>query len=95
MPKGISTKLSWWTIFLNHLAYYEHAVFYASSNKLNHAAKAIDDMFHVMKDRIQDQAINVKHMSKIFMIYRSVYRSLSIHIYDYVAIMGCWKAFLS
>ena len=45
-------------------------------------------MFHVVKDRIQDQAINVKHMNMIYMFYGSIYRRLVTHIYDYVAGMG-------
>ena len=50
-------------IYKTHLLHYEHAVFYASNNKSNGVAKTIDNMFHVVKDRIQDQAIEVKCMS--------------------------------
>jgi hypothetical protein len=30
-------------------------------------AKAIDNMFYVVKERIQDQSINVKHMRMTYM----------------------------
>ena len=50
-------------IFINHQLHYEHAIFYASNNKLNGVAKTIDNMFSVVKDRIQDQAIEVERMS--------------------------------
>ena len=50
-------------------------------------------MLRVVKDRIQDQAIDVKHISMFYMIYDSIYRRLVTHIYDYVAGMGFWKPF--
>ena len=75
-------------IYKNHLLHYEHAVFYASNNKSNGVAKTIDNMFHVVKDRIQDQANDVKHIKMICMYYGSVYQRLTTHIYDYVAGMG-------
>jgi hypothetical protein len=68
-------------------------IFYVSNNKSNGVARAIDNMFYVVKDRIQDQAINVKHMSLSYMSYGSVYKGLRPSIYGYVASMGCWKAF--
>jgi hypothetical protein len=50
-------KLRWSTAFQNHLLHYKHAVFYASNNKSNGVAKTIDNRFHVVKDRIQDQIL--------------------------------------
>ena len=61
-------------IYKNHLLHYEHAVFYASNNKSNGVAKTIDNMYHVVKDRIQDQANDVKHIKMICMYYGSVYQ---------------------
>lgn len=40
----------------------EHVVFYMN-NKSSASAKHIDIKFHVAEDRIQDQRINVKHIS--------------------------------
>jgi hypothetical protein len=50
-------------------------------------------MFHVVKDRIQDEAIDVKHIHMLYMFYGSIYQRLATHIYDYIADMGCWKTF--
>ena len=38
------------------------AVVYSSNNKSSGAAKHIDIKYHVVKDRIQDQTISIKHI---------------------------------
>jgi hypothetical protein len=39
------------------------AVFYASNNKSSSATKHIDIKYHVVKDKTQDQTINLVHLS--------------------------------
>ena len=53
-----------------------NAVFYASNNKSIGVAKAIDNMFRVVKDKIQNQTYYVKHMNKFCMFYGSVTEGL-------------------
>src|SRR4051812_768634 len=86
-------RLWWKTILLYRLLQYEHAVFYGSNNKSNSVAKIIDNIFHVVKDRIQDQPIGVEHTSVCEYFYGSVYQRLTTQLNNYVASMGCWKAF--
>ena len=48
--------------------YSEPIVFYTSNNKSSDAAKHINIKFHVVKDRIQYQTINVKHIRTTHML---------------------------
>ena len=41
----------------------EPTAFFASNNKSSGAAKHIDIKYYIVKDRIQDQTINVQHIS--------------------------------
>ena len=67
----------------------EPAVFYASNNKSSGAAKHIDIKYHVVKDRIQDQTIDVQHISTKAMIADPLTKGLPPNIFrDYVAGMG-------
>jgi hypothetical protein len=62
--------------------------FYASNNKSSGVAKTIDNIIRIVKDRIQDQPINVK-LVNIFLYVLQIRLSKSYHpIYDYVASMG-------
>jgi hypothetical protein len=54
-----------------------------SNNKSNGVAKNINNIFHVVEDRIQHQAIDVKHINTF---YGSFYQRLVTHNYDYI----CW-----
>jgi hypothetical protein len=65
------------------------AVFYTSNNKSSGAAKHIDIKYHVVKDRIQDQTISVKHISIKSMLAKPLTKGLPPHIFrDHVAGMG-------
>jgi hypothetical protein len=65
------------------------AVFYTSNNKSSGAAKHIDIKYHVVKDRIQDQTISVKHISTKSMLADPLTKGLPPHIFrDHVAGMG-------
>jgi hypothetical protein len=52
------------------LLYYgnEPVMFYTSNNRSNAAAKHIITKYRVVKHRIQDQTINVKHISTVLML---------------------------
>ena len=49
------------------------AIFYASNNKSSGAAKHIDIKYHVVKDRIQDQTIDIVHLSTKIMLADPLY----------------------
>ena len=80
-------------IYKNHLLHYEHAVFYASNNKLNGVAKTIDNMFSVVKDRIQDQAIEVENMSMFECFTDPFIEGLPPILMIMLPAWGYWKAF--
>jgi hypothetical protein len=60
--------------------------FLCSNNKSNGVAKTINNIFHVVEDRIQHEAIDVKHINMFYTFYGSFYQSLVTHNYDYI----CW-----
>jgi hypothetical protein len=65
------------------------AVFYTSNNKSSGAAKHIDIKYHVVKDRIQDQTISVKHISTKSMLADPLTKGLPPHIFrDHIASIG-------
>ena len=67
----------------------EPAVFYTSNNKSSAAAKHIDIKFSVVKDRIQDQTIEVKHISTTRMLADPLTKGLPPSIFQkHVAGMG-------
>src|SRR6266542_1858657 len=67
----------------------QSAVFYASNNKSSGAAKHIDIKYHVVKDRIQDQTIDVQHISTKAMIADPLTKGLPPNIFrDHVVGIG-------
>ena len=71
--------------------YYDNqsAVFYASNNKSSGAAKLIAIKYHVVKDRIQNETIDVHHISTKAMIADPLTKGLPPNIFRYhVAGMG-------
>ena len=71
----------------------EPAVFYASNNKSSAAAKHIDIKFNVVKDRIQDQTIEVKHISTTHMLADPLTKGLPPSTFrEHVAGMGLLEA---
>ena len=71
----------------------EPAVFYASNNKSSVAAKHIDIKYHVVKDRIQDHTIDVKHISTTRMLADPLTKGLPPSIFrEHVAGMGLLEA---
>ena len=67
----------------------EPAVFYASNNKSSAVAKHIDIKYHVVKDRIQDHTIDVKHISTTRMLADPLMKGLPPSIFrEHVTGMG-------
>ena len=63
-------------------------VFYTSNNKSSGAAKHIDIKYHVVKDRIQDQTISVKHISKSQCL--QICSLKAYHPISFVIILPAW-----
>ena len=71
----------------------EPAIFYTSNNKSSAAAKHIDIKFHVVKDRIQDLTIKVKHINTTHMLADPLTKGLPPNIFrEHVAGMGLLEA---
>ena len=71
----------------------EPAVFYANNNKSSAAARHIDLKYHVVQHRIQDQTINVKHISTTRMLADPLTKGLPPNIFrEHVAGMGLLEA---
>ena len=71
----------------------EPVVFYTSNNKSSAAAKHIDIKFRVVKDRIQDQTINVEHIKTTHMLADPLTKGLPTNIFrEHVAGMGLLEA---
>ena len=65
------------------------AVIYSSNNKSSGAAKHIDIKYHVVKDRIQDQTIRIKHISTNEMLADPLTKGLPPSVFkEHVAGMG-------
>jgi hypothetical protein len=65
------------------------AVFFLSNNKLSDATKHIDIKYFVMKDRVQDQTVEIEHISIKRMIADPLTKGLPPNIFcDHVAGMG-------
>ena len=65
------------------------AVIYSSNNKSSGAAKHIDIKYHVVKDRIQDQTISIKHIRTNAMLADPLTKGLPPSVFkEHVAIMG-------
>ena len=65
------------------------AVLYSSNNKSSGAAKHIDIKCHVVKDRIQDQTIDLKYINTKFMLADPLTKDLPPSIFrDHVAGTG-------
>ena len=71
----------------------EPAVFYANNNKSSVAARHIDLKYRVVQHRIQDQTINVKHISTTRMLADPLTKCLPPNIFrEHVAGMGLLEA---
>jgi hypothetical protein len=65
------------------------AVFFSSNNKSSDAARHIDIKYFVVKDRVQDQTVEIKHISTKQMLADPLMKSLPPNIFrDHVASMG-------
>ena len=65
------------------------AIIYASNNKSSGAAKHIDIKYLVVKDRIQDQTIDVKYISTKSMLADPLTKGLPPNVFkEHVAGMG-------
>jgi hypothetical protein len=76
--------------------YYDNqpTVIYSSNNKLSGAAKHIDIKYHVVKDRIQDQTIDVKYISTRLMLADPLTKGLPPSVFrEHVASMGLVESF--
>ena len=63
--------------------------FYVNNNKSSGASKYINFKYYVVKDRIHDQTISVKHISTKSMLADTLTKGLPPHIFrDHVASMG-------
>ena len=70
------------------------AVIYSSNNKSSGAAKHIDIKYHVVKDRIQDQTISIKHIRTSEMLADPLTKGLPPSIFkEHVAGMGLAEIF--
>ena len=70
------------------------AIIYSSNNKSSGAAKHIDIKYHVVKDRIQDQTIDVKYISTRLMLADPLTKGLSPSVFrEHVAGMGLVESF--
>ena len=71
----------------------EPAVFYASNNKSSATAKHIDIKYHIVKDRIQNHTIDVKHISTTRMLVDPLTKGLPPSIFrEHVAGMRLLEA---
>lgn len=71
----------------------EPAIFYANNNKSSAAAKHIDLKYRVVQHRIQDQTINVKHISMTSMLADPLTKGLPPNIFpEHVVGMGLLEA---
>jgi hypothetical protein len=71
----------------------EPAVFYSNNNKLSAATKHIDIKYFVVKDRVQDHTIDVKHISTTRMLADPLTKGLPPSIFrEHVAGMGLLEA---
>jgi hypothetical protein len=71
--------------------YYDNnpAVQYAHNNKSSGAAKHIDIKYYVVKDKVQDQIINLEHISTSKMLADSLTKGLPPTVFrEHVADMG-------
>jgi hypothetical protein len=59
----------------------EPAVLYAHNNKKTKAVKHINIMFHVVKEKIQDQTISLEHISTKKMIVDLLTKGLPPHVF--------------
>jgi hypothetical protein len=67
----------------------EPAVFYAHNNKKTKAAKHINIMFYVVKEKIQDQTISFEHISTKKMITDPLTKGLPPSVFrEHLAGMG-------
>jgi hypothetical protein len=65
------------------------AVFLSSNNKSSDAAKHIDIKYFVVKDRVQDQTVEIEHISTKQMLVDPLMKGLPPNIFcDHVADMG-------
>jgi hypothetical protein len=77
------------------MLYYDNepVVFYTSNNKSSASAKQININYYVVKDRIQDHTIDVKHISMTHMLVDQLMKGLPPSIfYEHVARMGLLEA---
>jgi hypothetical protein len=73
------------TIYCNN----KSAVFFLSNNKSIDAAKHIDIKYFVMKDKVQDQTVEIEHISIKQMLADPLTKGLPPNIFcDHVADMG-------
>jgi hypothetical protein len=69
------------------------AVFFLSNNKLSDAAKHIYIKYFIMKDGVQDQTVEIEHISTKQMLVDSLTKGLAPNIFrDHVAGMGLLKS---
>jgi hypothetical protein len=65
------------------------AVQYAHNNRSSDAAKHIDIKYYVVKDKVQDQIINLKHISTEKMLADPLTKGLPPNVFrEHVAGMG-------
>jgi hypothetical protein len=68
-------------------------VFFLSNNKLSDAAKHIDIKYFIVKDRVQDQTVEIEHISTKQMLVDPLTKGLAPNIFrDHVAAMGLLKS---
>ena len=71
----------------------EPTVFYTSNNRSSNAARHIDIKYRVVKDRIQDQTVDVKHIRTKHMLADPLTKGLPPSIFrEHVAGMGLLEA---
>jgi hypothetical protein len=65
------------------------AVFFLSNNKSSGATKHIDIKYFVVKDRVQDQTVEIEHISTKQIFVDSLTKGLPSNIFhDHIADMG-------
>lgn len=73
----------------------EPTVFYMSNNKSSVAVNHIDIQYHVVKDIIHDQTINVKHINTTNMLADPLTKGLTPNTFpEHVADMGLFGSLL-
>jgi hypothetical protein len=75
--------------------YYDNklAVFFSSNNKSSDDVKHIDIKYFVVKDRVQDQTVEIEHISAKQMLADPLMKGLPPNIFhDHVAGMGLLKS---